>query len=191
MINIVTFNVDGITPLLMNNIGSMEEEGKSSTRTKKIDPEADAAKRLYVTANGNLYIPSIAFLNSLWEGAAYQKIGKDSARSRIQGAVFVVDQESILIHPETGDPFKNTEWEIDSRAVVIKSTKGRIMRHRPLVRDWACLVSLEVDSDFIDIEENIIPLFNIAGRKIGVMDYRPAKRGPFGRYNVSLHSIAE
>ncbi len=49
-----------------------------------------------------------------------------------------------------------------------------------------CLLSLEIDSDFIPADM-LITLFNRAGRMIGVMDYRPEKRGSFGRYTVELY----
>jgi len=184
-IGVYTFKVTGLKPILMNNPNSMNDDAGKKTRTKKVDPEEEARVRAYVNDEGSLYIPSIAFLNSLWEGASYEKIGKDSARARIASSIFVIDQETILYDQNTNKPID--EYVIDSRYVVIKSTQGRIMRHRPKVDNWYCLLSLEVDTDYISVEDNIIPLFNKAGRVIGVLDYRPAKRGGFGRYEVELY----
>lgn len=184
--NIYTFKVTGISPLLMNNPACMGNTEESlTTRTKKIPKEQEAESRAYRTEEGYLYCPSVAFLNSLWNGAAYKKIGKDSARSRIQSAVFTTEDETILLDPETDKPI--TDYEIDSRYVVIKATKGRIMRYRPMVRNWYCLLSLEMDDDFIEVEQ-AVPLFNKAGRTIGVLNYRPAKRGPFGRYKAESYN---
>jgi len=184
MINVITFKMTGISEILMNNPASMNEQGSTSVRTKKVLPKEDAEKRLYLTEDGNFYIPSIAFLRGLWQGAAYQKIGKDSARSLIQASVFLTEEQTVLLNKDTEKPI--SEYEIDSRTVVIKSTGGRIMRHRPKVKNWMCLLSLEIDSDFIPADM-LITLFNRAGRMIGVMDYRPEKRGSFGRYTVELY----
>jgi len=179
----VNFLIKGLGELLMNNPASMNESGSGSIRTKKIDPRADAEIRLYKNEAGELYIPSVAFLNSLWQGAAYNKIGKDSARARIQAAIFVKNAETIILDKETLE--SKTEWEIDSRPVVVKATKGRIIRNRPKISNWACRLILLIDDEYITID-SILPLFNKAGKTIGVGDYRPEKRGPFGRYVVEL-----
>lgn len=183
-VNIVTFKVTGLSEILMNNPASMDEEKATSVRTKKIPPEEDAEKRLYINEDGNFWVPSVAFLRGLWQGAAYRKIGKDSARSLIQASVFSIEEQTVLLDKDTQKPI--TKYEIDSRTVVIKATGGRIMRHRPKVSNWMCLLSLEIDSDFITIDI-ILPLMNRAGRMIGVMDFRPEKRGSFGRYEVELY----
>lgn len=186
-IQVVVFRITGISPLLMNNPASMggeEPGGKATTRTKTASPEDEAEARVYADEGGGLFFPTIAFVNSLWEGASYQKFGKDSARSRISAAVFAMEPSVPLLSQGTGDPI--IEYEIDSRYVVIKATKGRVMRHRPLVRDWACDLPLELDLDYIVGPDALLPIFNRAGRVIGVGDYRPAKRGPFGRYEVEV-----
>jgi len=186
-VNIVTFKITGLSPVLMNNPASMSEDSGSGikTRTKKETPEVEARKGLYTNDDGTLYLPSIAFRNSLWEGAAYQKIGKDAARNMIQAAVFVVEEKVPLLNPNNEKPI--TDWVIDSRTVVIKSTGGRIMRHRPKVPEWLCLLPLEVDSDYIN-SEIIETLFNRSGKITGVMDFRPAKKGWFGRYQVEIYN---
>ena len=184
--NIVTFKVTGLSELLMNNPLSMDEDDSAKVRTKKIPPEEDARKRLYVNDEGQFYVPTIAFLNSLWLGSAYQKFGKDTARTLIQSSVFTAEDQTILLDKNTSNPIE--DYFIDSRTVVIKATKGRILRHRPLIKNWMCLVSFEIDTDFALTPEKLLPLFNKAGRMIGVMDYRPACRGPFGRYEVELYN---
>jgi len=177
---ILTFKVTGTSDLLMNNPESMNQEGPSS-RTKKFDPKREAEIRLYENKEGHFYIPTIAFLNSLWNGAAYEKIGKDAARSRIAAAIFCAEEESILLNKDTEEIID--DYEIDSRYVVVQ--KARIMRSRPKIKNWMCYVNFEVDDEYIPVE-HIPKLFNKAGKVIGILDYRPQHRGPFGRYEVEI-----
>lgn len=185
--NIEIFKITGISPLLMNNPSSMPaDEDKATTATKKkVSPEEEAAASVYSLDTGQLFIPCLALRSSLWYGSAYQKLGKYSARSRIDAGVFVIEEESPLVKPGTKKPIK--EYDIDARTVVIKATKGRILRHRPKVKEWECYLPLEVDTDFITSDQ-ILSLFNQAGKVAGVLDYRPNCHGPFGRYGVELQS---
>lgn len=187
MVKIEVFKITGLSPILMNNPSAMfgdggDNEPKASTK-KKISPEEEAALGIYANDSGQLFVPSIAFRSSLWNGSSYQKIGKHSARSRIDAGVFVVEEECPICYPETEDPVSS--YEIDSRTVVIKTTKGRILRHRAKVPEWECKLPLEIDDDFISPDQ-VLTLFNQAGKVAGVLDYRPNCHGPFGRYKVEL-----
>jgi len=179
---IVTFKVTGISALLMNNPASMEGDGGLKARTKDYSDEKEAEKRLYRNAEGKLYVPSIALLRSLWYGSSYQKIGKDSARARIQAGVFIIDNEAVLLDKDTEKPIDN--YDIDKRSVVVQ--RQRITRCRPTIKNWICYIDFEIETDFIN-EELILPLFKGAGKMIGVLDYRPQKTGPFGRYSVEIY----
>ena len=188
-INIVTFKIMGLSPILMNNPISMSDDDSKGVkaRTKKESPEVEAQKGLYVMEDGMLYVPSIAFRASLWYGSSYQKIGKESARNMIQAACFTIEEKTPLLDPSNEKPIKS--YEIDSRTVVIKATGGRVMRHRPKVPEWMCLLPLEIDTDYIT-PEIITTLFNRAGKITGILDYRPANRGWFGRYQVEIYNGA-
>jgi hypothetical protein len=179
---IVTFKVTGLSDILMNNPESMNHNSDSGMEAKKYKPEEEAEIRLYKNVDGQFYIPTIAFLRSLWYAASRHKIGKDTARARIQAYVFVADDESILLDSVTEKPIE--EYTIDTRSVVIG--KHRIMRSRPRFSNWICYCSFEIDDYYIDPVDNILLLFNKAGKMIGVLDYRPQKTGPFGRYKVEL-----
>ena len=76
-----------------------------------------------------------------------------------------------------------TKWEIFKTLVVIPSTKGRVMRYRPMLKNW--LLSFN-----IEIEEEIDPhavkeALDIAGRYVGIGDWRPQKKGKFGKFHVT------
>ena len=179
---IVIFKITGLSPVLMNNPACMEQgTGTEVKKPQKYPKEEEARKRLYLNDKKELYLPSIAFTNSLWEGSAYIKFGKATARSIISSSVFAIEDTVILLHKKTGKPIK--KYDIDSRWVVVN--KARIIRHRPCIKDWQVLLPLEFDTDFVE-PASVLPLFQRAGKIIGVMDFRPACRGSFGRYAVEI-----
>lgn len=89
--------------------------------------------------------------------------------------------EAITLTDAKGKPLDN--FEVDSRPVVIPSTKGRIMRHRPKIEKWQAEIPLEIDTGVLPVA-TIHQLLEEGGRRIGIGDYRPEKTGPYGRFAV-------
>ena len=84
-------------------------------------------------------------------------------------------------------PFR-MRWERLERitkcvAVTIPATKGRIMRYRPRFNEWGARFDLLLDDNALDAEM-AHQLLNEAGQSIGIGDFRPEKRGPFGTFRV-------
>ncbi len=64
------------------------------------------------------------------------------------------------------------------------STKGRNPLYRPMLKDWE--ISFDVVFDEMEIAPSIMKeLFDIAGRIVGIGDWRPAKKGPYGKFQVT------
>lgn len=85
-------------------------------------------------------------------------------------------------------PLNTKDWECDSRSVVIPSTGGRIMCHRPRLDEWSLKFTLEVDEEMF-AEKFVRLLVDDAGKKIGLGDYRPSRKGPFGRFVVTKWEV--
>ena len=86
-------------------------------------------------------------------------------------------------------PIKHQDrWRVDSRPVVIPSTKGRILAHRPMFDDWSLEFAVQLDETMLGAKflRNII---DDAGKRIGLGDFRPACKGPFGRFVVTQWEI--
>jgi hypothetical protein len=72
---------------------------------------------------------------------------------------------------------------VDTRAVRIPSTGGRIQRHRPIFHEWGLTFSVTLDTD--EMSRNLFrEIVDAAGNKIGLGDFRPETKGPFGRFKV-------
>ena len=81
-------------------------------------------------------------------------------------------------------PLGTKDFEVDSRSVVSPATGGRIMAHRPRLDEWSLSFTLEVDEDMFSAEF-VRLVVDDAGRKIGLGDFRPDRKGPFGKFVVT------
>ena len=92
-----------------------------------------------------------------------------------------VTSDAITILNGDGGPAKR--FEVDARPVTIPATKGRIMRYRPRFDCWSAKFDLMVNENLLSTED-AHKLLNEAGEQIGIGDFRPEKRGPFGTFRV-------
>lgn len=181
------FGITGISPLLMHNPAGMGGQATGGMARKTIPtPEDEAESGSYRLQDGGLYFPSIGFRSALWTGASGRKIGKMTARNAVAQAVFNVDDKTPIVDPETGEELRNYEILI-TRVVVQKSG---VHRARPMLPKWGAVLSLEIDTEVLGPEE-VAQGLNIAGRAVGVGDWRPEKRGPYGRFSAEILGIVQ
>lgn len=180
----ITVRIEGVTPLLMNRFSEENEVAVSSGTRASIKgmrgtPREQATAKAYSDKDGMLYIPGPNIFACLVAAGAFHKIGKQKVTTQksslIPAGVAVVELVCSL----------NTKaWEVDSRSVVIPSTGGRIMCHRPRVDKWGVEFTLDLDEAMFD-PKFVRILVDDAGKKVGIGDYRPQRKGPFGRFVVS------
>lgn len=77
------------------------------------------------------------------------------------------------------------DFIVDSRGVVIKATGGRIIRHRARLNEWETTGTIEYDESAIN-EKDLMKILSDTGTKVGLLDFRPEKKGPFGRFAVEF-----
>ena len=177
--DIAEIDIEGTFALLMNNPLGMKPADDSVKAGKKVyvaEDEAEASA--YRAPTGQLFVPSPAFRGALLSAAKGRKIGKPFATQLVKGSVFPADEITLLRSP-AGEPAH--EFEIDARRCVVG--KAGITRNRAKLSKWAATVRFEYDNDFMN-EDHIRTLLDIAGRTVGVGDYRPEKSGPFGRFRL-------
>lgn len=80
------------------------------------------------------------------------------------------------------------QWETDTRAVRIPSTGGRILCHRPCFHDWRLSFTIDLDTDILSVKL-LREIIDAAGKRIGLGDFRPACKGPFGKFVVTKWEI--
>ena len=143
---------------------------------EKKSPEEQAEYAAYRDPDtGQLYIPGLAIQRCLVGGATYSK-GK--GRASLQKPVAAC----VLITPERVS-LGVKEFKLDARPVVIPATKGRVMRFRPRIDEWEAMFQIEFDPDLIT-ENQLRRVVDDSGSRVGLLDFRPEKKGPFGRFVV-------
>ena len=169
--------IQGITPLLMNRpsalIGDISKERVQTEKT----PEQQASNKLYEN-DGKLYQPSTHIKGALVDAGKAQKVvGKGKATySKIVGYAVEIEPYEIV--------HKKQKWIVNSVLAVNPSTKGRNLLHRPMLKDWE--LDFQVVFDEEQIPASILKeVFERAGRFSGLGDWRPNKKGTFGKFQVT------
>lgn len=187
----LNFVLEGVTPVLQNNPDAMDDDptGPSTSKPKTIDPpEVAAAKRRYLDAHGNLQMPSSAVFRAAVDGGSHIKIAKVTRLSTlVAGALYPVELWFPLTDAQ-GEPL--TRYEVDRRRVVNNATGsgsrqgGSVKRSRPLIHlPW--LLRCHMLLDIALVEPQIVgKVLETAGAKLGIGDFRPQKKGWFGRFRV-------
>lgn len=180
----IKVEISGVSPLLMNRF-TEENEIKVSSGISRVShgdkgtPREQATKKAYIDSEGNLYLPGQIIYAAIIEAGKFHKSGKSkittTKSSLVPAGIFIEDMIC---------PFHTKDFEVDSRSVVIPATGGRVMAHRPRLDDWKLNFTLEVDDKMFD-EKTVRLLVDDAGSKCGLGDFRPNRKGTFGRFKVT------
>lgn len=125
---------------------------------------------------GGLYVPGVNIQRSFVASAVYSK-GK--SRGTLQKPVAAC----VIVSPERV-PLGVRDYAIDSRPVVVPATKGRVIRHRPRIDPWKVTFDVEFDETLLTVTQ-LRRVIDDAGTRVGLLDFRPEKKGPFGRFTVT------
>ena len=75
-------------------------------------------------------------------------------------------------------------WTVDTRPVRNPVTGGRFLCHRPSFNDWKLEFWLAIDEEMMGAAL-LRELLDAGGRRIGLGDFRPDRKGPFGKFVVT------
>jgi len=182
--------IEGLTPLLMNRFTDEAEIATTSGHTPALrgggkgTPREQAERTAYRDVqSGDLYLPGPNLFAAIVDAGKFHKLGKNKVttqRSSLVPAGLLVDELMI--------PLGTKAFEVDSRRVRIPATGGCVMRHRARLDTWRASFTLDVDATVFS-PGFVRELLDDAGKKIGLGDYRPATRGPFGRFVVTRWEV--
>lgn len=165
--------IEGISPLLMHAFPMQPIEA-----LEKKTPEEQAKICLYLDPNDGLKpaIPALALQRAMVSGATYSKGKGRGNLSRVVAACVLVSPSYLSLN---GAP-----WEVDARPVVVPATKGRVIRYRPRFDRWGVSAEIEYDETLLTPLQ-LRRVVDDTGSRVGLLDFRPEKRGPFGRFHVT------
>ncbi len=167
----VSVTIEGLSALLMHAFPMQK-----ITALEKKTPEEQAEYAAYRDPDSEeLYIPGVAVQRGLIAAATYSKgKGRASLQKPVAAGVFVSPERLLLA---------TKEYIVDARSVVIPATKGRIIRYRPRLDNWRVSFEIEFDDELITGDQ-LRTVVDDCGKRVGLLDFRPACKGPFGRFVV-------
>lgn len=171
--------IEGISPLLMNRFAEEKAEEVVKRVTGVRVPE-DVAVSLYILPNGKIYQPASHIEASMIKAAANFNItgkGKKTYKDLAKSSIFV--EPDAIIH-------QIQEYDIDKRPVVNPVTRGRVIRARPILREWVLSFRIKVLDDQFP-KEMVKNILDYSGSAVGIGDYRPR----FGRFIVTKFEQVE
>lgn len=181
--------IRGLSPLLQNNPIQMgaKDTGSASMKRIKYDPEVEAESTTYRDVNGALYVPSAAIFGCMLNAATALKLprSRKSLSTELKGAILgIVDvtgtPRQITVRDLKGNP--QTEIDIFSSRCVIQ--KAGVIKHRAMINEWQLEFIVKYANDYIQQPQPIIEALERGGIMVGIGDYRPDKKGEFGRFEV-------
>lgn len=176
----INVEIEGTSPLLMNrfDIEAYEKQRGNKRIIKDFKPEDEAKISAYWSSGKKkeLIIPAIVLYSSILNASSFYKINKRSAKTTLAG--------SIRVEPEE-IPLGTDKYVIDTRAVVIQ--RNRILKSRARLDKWKASFKIVYSKNMLSqaVLEDVKHILIEAGRRIGIMDFRPQKGGYFGTFEVT------
>lgn len=189
----VQIHLQGVSPLLCHNGQTADPRNTYakamkavSSKRKKTDADFDELARLEWLAGlyrfgDELVIPDYVLESTMIAGAKKSKRGPQAKCGLFftDHAVLEFDGKPEAINDDTlaemfaGGTFTHT--------VGVRVGMSKVMRTRPVFRNWSCAASVQYDPDVLnqrDLEEIAVD----AGRLVGLGDWRPKH----GRFNAEV-----
>ena len=188
---LVSFTINGTSDMLFNRFIIEETEAKSSSKKGSSKRMVDDLEgKLFRCENGNIGLPA-EYVHSSMRNSA--KSWKDPRNTR-KGAYELFKSGIVWSTGHELADLGMKDHDEDRRSVVNPSTRGRIVRARPLIRQgWEATFEFEVlaaeyindtgADGSIDFQE----VLSEAGRFNGVGDYRPM----YGRFKVVHYELVK
>lgn len=182
---LIDVTIEGVAPLLLHAYTDAAAQ-KATTGQGAVavgdpgTPREQAEDVLYRDTDGTLIVPGANVYRAIIDAGKFHKSGKSKVTTMKNSLVPTgVWMETAVCPIDDG----GKGWEVDTRPIRIPSTGGRILRHRPRFDTWRLSFSLRVDTSTFDTKI-VRALIDDAGSKIGLGDFRPDCKGPFGRFVV-------
>jgi hypothetical protein len=181
---LIQVTIEGTSPLICNRftdaaMDAATSGNRISTIGDRGTPHEIAESKLYIGHDGAPMIPQPNLFRCIIDGGTFFKAGKSKVTtlktSLIPACVGIDEIEIPIQHREP--------WSVDTRAVRIPSTGGRISTHRPIFNDWRLSFGLGLDETMLSVKL-LREIVDASGKRIGLGDFRPACKGPFGKFVV-------
>lgn len=200
----------GVSPILMNPMTEAQllnlhdSKAYPAVDTKGKKPVEVAAMRLYRNEEGRIGIPATnLFAAIISAGTGFMdpsvKGGKSKLSTQEKSVIpsFLFLETTFCVFTNIPKPFdpknglnlddtlgKTNPFATDMRRGVNRTTKGATAIIRPRIDRWEFEADFSFDASACT-QELLRELFGAAGKRCGLGDFRPARKGPFGRFEIA------
>ena len=184
----MTVTITGTAPLLMHNsrlsnpLDPAAQALKKATgkRTKTEEDHAEVARLehfggLYMDPDVGPYLPG----DNVWR-CIYDAAKKSKRGVRVKEGLLVTSDVNPIAYRGPRDAAGLWEDENFRLMASVKVGTSRIMRCRPMFRDWRCSADVLIDTAYLD-ESEVQEILAVAGQIIGLGDWRPR----YGRFTAA------
>lgn len=183
----IRVRIKGLTPLLMNRLSPEKLKRQARAKTQSYDPEEGARESAYIAeidGKRQLYIPAEAVYGMIVTAAKAYRTGRTSLSNLLAG--------TIRVEPEK-IPLGTDKYEIDIRPVRVPPVRGpRVLRARAKVPSWEAEFTIVYDKTMLGrVLDDLRKVLEDGGRRVGLLDFRPQKKGWFGTFMVKEFKIVE
>jgi len=187
----IKVKVNGTSPLLMNRMPIEALEGlrdktkkrKFSTRPK--DPRQEAEPKIYKTEQDKPYIPTENLMSALISAGVYIRLDGKRQLSTQKSTLVpgFLDIETPYLLLTNGSKKSTPKWEVDMRQGRNPNGGEAVCIVRPRFDLWGFEFSMLADDESIPIDR-IRELVDIALHRVGLCDFRPARKGIYGKSKI-------
>ena len=154
---------------------------KGSNRTESDDDrlrELECQRGLWLDRSGAPTVPAAAVRAVIETGARKRKQGPLVREGLIITEVVSFDYDRDALGTTVEEIGRNAQLTV---GVVVN--RARVLRTRPLFPEWSLTFGVEADVELVDADQ-LADWLDIAGRRIGLGDWRPERSGNYGRFET-------
>lgn len=196
MLKRISVTIKGVQPLFENK---MTDEELIALWTKEKPPqmapresmEDFAKKKIHYDPDGHPCVTHDMLLACLVEAGVFIRLDKkrqlSTRDSTLLPGLLDLEGESwpILKPGKDGEEAEwgLAPWRFEMRKGVNPNGSEAVCIVRPLFPDWSIVPTVQIDTGELG-EDTYRRLFDLAGKRIGLGDFRPARKGRFGMFVV-------
>ena len=185
--------ITGTSPLIMHSTAGMDPFSDIAIQRNAITKKrgsnrtpADEAKLrqleclagLYIDAQKRPTLPTHVIRSCIEGGARKLKEGPQMREGLFVRSTDKFEYDKKRYGTSLESLAKKTQFTADVRV-----SRARIMRTRPKFDEWGVTFSVDADDELVD-RDRLERWLEIAGRRVGIGDWRPACSGTYGMFRV-------
>ena len=170
--------LDPYSPANREKAGIAKKKGSNRTEADELRlRELECQTGLYLDDRGAPTIPAAVIRANIEGGARKRRQGPQVREGLVVSSIdkFQYDKTLGTTAEELGKTAQFT--------VGVRVQRSRILRTRPMFKEWGLTFTVEVDPELVD-QPQLEDWLDIGGRRLGIGDWRPEKSGHYGRYEV-------